>query len=249
MSDFRSYCEESNTRTDRIELSEEESRHLISANRAREGDEVIAFNGDGVEWICHIETADKRRTVLKPHKFEIKRRPPYRLSLAQAAPKGKGLESIARRSVELGIHSLFPIITERTELKIITERQANKDAKLRAAAIEGAKQSGNPFLPQIAAAQSLYSFLDERHGFDLMLIGSLREGAKTIDTIFDDVEKQPANVIWLIGPEGDFSDKEIERAIDYGFQPATFGANVMRCETAALYALSVTNNELQKIWR
>ena len=254
MSDFRSYCDESNTRVDRIELSEEESRHLISANRARSGDEVIAFNGEGVEWKCNIEVANKRKTILRPYKFEIRKRPPYRLNLAQAAPKGKGLESIVRRSVELGVHTLYPIITERTELKIITERQANKDAKLRASAIEGAKQSGNPFLPQIEAAQSLHSFFDGGLGFDLMIVGSLRKGALPIDEIISAYRSKgentpPSNVIWLIGPEGDFSDKELEKAIECGFKPATLGANVMRCETAALYALSVTSHELQKAWR
>jgi len=254
MSDFRSYCEESNTRVDRIELSEDESRHLISANRAREGDEVVAFNGEGVEWKCTVEVAHKKKTVLRPYKFDVRKRAPYRLHIAQAAPKGKGLESIVRRSVELGVHTIFPIITERTELKIITERQANKDAKLRTSAIEGAKQSGNPFLPQIEAAQSLYSFFDSGLGFDLMLIGSLRKGALPIDEIIRDFKPKgeftrPTNVIWLIGPEGDFTDEEIEKAIDFGFKPATLGPNVMRCETAALYALSVTSHELQKAWR
>jgi len=255
MPDFRSFCDERNPRIDRIELSEEESRHLIAASRAREGDEVIAFNGEGVEWKCAVEVAHKRNTVLRPYKFAIRKRLPYQLCLAQAAPKGKGLESIVRRSVELGIHSIFPIITERTELKIITDRQATKDAKLRASAIEGAKQSGNPFLPQIEGAQSLYSFLEGELPFDLMLIGSLRDGAKPISDVIadhrakDDKRAAPAKVAWLIGPEGDFSDEEIDRCLERGFRPATLGPYIMRCETAALYALSVTSQELSQLWR
>ncbi len=246
MSDFRCYCENTVLRTDRIELSAEESHHLVATNRAREGDEVIAFNGEGVEWTCELEVADKKQALLKSKSYKVHQTPEKRVTLIQAAPKGKGLESIVRRATELGIWQVLPVMTSRTELKIITDRQANKLAKLKAAAIEGAKQSGNPFLPKIGALQPLFYALEGF--FDLHIVASLQPETRMVKDIFSEFrgkhQFQPKTVACLIGPEGDFTEEEYKAIAKCGFKPVTIGPFVQRCETAAVSILSIVRQEL-----
>ncbi len=246
MSDFRCYCDATVLRTDRIELSNEESHHLINTNRAREGDEVIAFNGDGVEWQCEIQVADGKQAVLTPKTYKVHEKPDRYITLILAAPKGKGLESIVRRATELGVWQILPIITSRTELKIITDRQANKMAKLKAAAIEGAKQSGNPFLPKIGALQPLLYTLGDF--FDLNIVASLQPETRMVKDVFSEFrgkhQFQPKNVACLIGPEGDFSEEEYKAIAKHDFKPVTIGPFVQRCETAAVSILSIVRQEI-----
>ena len=86
-------------------------------------------------------------------------------------------------------------------------------------------------------------------GYDLKLIASLHPGAQSLKTVLATFRanhgRAPARVLWLIGPEGDFSSAEMSLAASHGFAAITLGPLVLRCETAATYALSVLSYELQ----
>lgn len=250
MPDFRCHCESPLPHAELIALSPEESLHLVAANRARQGDTVVAFDGAGNEWVATVEKPSKREAVLRIRESRSIPAPTYRIALGQALPKGKLFESIIKKATEIGATDLFPVLTSRVETKIAPEKEGSKNAKWQAAAIEGAKQSGNPYLPAIAPVTELASFLENTRNFDLKLLASLRPDALPLRQILARHREHSngaplASAIWLIGPEGDLTEKESEAAIAAGFLPASLGPHVMRCETAAIFALSVIAHELR----
>jgi 16S rRNA (uracil1498-N3)-methyltransferase len=249
MPDFRAFCTPPAAEPAELTLSADESHHLVAVNRARPGDTVVAFDGRGTEWICELTNDRKNGATLKV-RFRQKAKPlPYEITLGQALPKGPSMDAIVRKATELGAARLAPLESERTQVHLDGDRSDKKIEKWQTAALEAAKQCGNPFLPQILPVQSAAAFMEGARGYDLKLIASLQPGAKSLKTVLAAFQatqgRAPQKVVWLVGPEGDFTPAELSQAKTCGFEPITLGPLVLRCETAALYALSVLSYELQ----
>jgi 16S rRNA (uracil1498-N3)-methyltransferase len=248
MPDFRVFCAPATTDPTEIALSPEESHHLVAVNRARAGDTVTAFDGRGTEWIATLLDADKRAARLRV-RFAQKARPlPYQITLGQALPKGGFMDAIVRKATELGAARIVPLESERTQVHLEGDRSDRKIEKWQGAALEAAKQCGNPWLPEIAPVRGVAEFLQSASGFDLKLVASLQPGAKPLKAVLAAFTaargRAPVKVLWLIGPEGDFTAAELSLAQSCDFAPITLGPLVLRCETAAVYALSVLSYEL-----
>ncbi len=97
----------------------------------------------------------------------------------------------------------------------------------------------------IPAEADAAAFLAAARDYDLKLLASLHPGAQSLKTVLAAQARPPKKVLWLIGPEGDFSPAEMTLAQTAGFAPVTLGPLVLRCETAATYALSILSYELQ----
>ena len=227
-------------------LSPDESHHLVIVNRAREGDPVTAFNGKGAEWACTLEKADRKHAQLKVESFRQVPPLPHRISLAQATPKGTAMDDIIRKATEIGAAEIIPLESERTQVHLDDDRTFKKSEKWKTDALEAAKQCGNPWLPAIQPVQKLARFLAAATRYDLKLIASLRPGAQSLKVVERVVPNAlgPARVLILIGPEGDFTPAELDQAEAAGFVPVTLGPLVLRCETAAVYALSIVSYQL-----
>lgn len=249
MADFRVFCEPSTLEPGKIRLNQPESRHLVQVCRARPGDTVVAFNGTGNEWVCELAPGTKSQSVLKV-RSHIRQKPlPYRIALGQALPKGKSMEVIVRKATEIGVSRIIPLESERTEVHLGGDRVEHKREKWLATAIEAAKQCGNPFLPEILPVQPAALFIETAAGYDLKLIASLHPGARSLKNVLGEYRQEagrlPSDVLWLIGPEGDFSHAEMSLSQTHGFYPVGLGPLVLRCETAAVFALSILSYELQ----
>lgn len=250
MPDFRSYYEHPPSQVgEQVTLSPEESNHLVAANRARVGDLVSLFNGLGCESQARLLEANKRKAVLEILEIKQAQPPAQNIALAQALPKGKLMESIIRKASEIGAQRIFPVASQRCEAKVDAKKQNAKNAKWTAAALEGAKQSGNPFLVEIEPVSDFSRLLELSQTFDLKLIASLEPTAKSLKRHLADLrtknpDQLPQSAICLIGPEGDFTPEEYQLAADKGFRPLWLGPHVMRSETAAIHALSIIHYEL-----
>jgi 16S rRNA (uracil1498-N3)-methyltransferase len=249
MSDFRAYCSPPEKEPTEIRLSPEESHHLVIVNRAKKGDTVVAFDGRGGEWICELASDAKSGATLKV-RFTQKIKPlPYEITLGQALPKGQFMDAIVRKATEIGASRIAPLESERTQVHLDGERQDKKIEKWQTAALEAAKQCGNAWLPEVLPLQKAASFVEASQAYDLKLIASLQPGAKSLKTVLGQYKtntgRVPKKVLWLIGPEGDFTPAELSLAQSNGFEPITLGPLVLRCETAAVYALSILSYELQ----
>src|SRR5580698_9469682 len=248
MPDFRVHCLPSVSDPKEIVLSDGESHHLVSVNRAAVGDTVVAFDGRGAEWICELADADRRGAKLKV-RFAQRAAPlPWRITLGQALPLGGAMDSIVRKATEIGVSRIVPLESERTQVHLDGDRSDKKIGKWQTAALEAAKQCGNPWLPEIGPVTAASAFMEAAKGYDLKLIASLQPGAKPLKQVianFRATQSRPlVNVLWLIGPEGDFTPAEMAQSRTSGFEPITLGPLVLRCETAAVYAVSVLSYEL-----
>lgn len=249
MPDFRAFCQPPNAEPTEITLSADESHHLVVVNRAKIGDTVVAFDGKGAEWICEL-AGDKRSGAVLKVRFKQKIKPlAYEVTLGQALPKGPGMDSIVRKATEIGAARIVPLESERTQVHLDGERSDKKIEKWQTAALEAAKQCGNSYLPEVLPVQNATQFIESARGYDLKLIASLQPGAKSLKTVLAAFAaangRPPKRVVWLVGPEGDFTPAELSQAKSAGFEPITLGPLVLRCETAAVYALSVLSYELQ----
>jgi len=249
MPDFRAYCSPATAEPTDITLSPEESRHLVAVNRARAGDTVVVFDGRGSEWICEL-TGDRKNAAVLKVRFKQRIKPlPYEITLGQALPKGQFMDAIVRKATEIGAARIVPLESERTQVHLDGSRSERKIEKWQIAALEAAKQCGNAFVPEISPVQDAATFMETARGFDLKLIASLHPGAKSLKialaTFHENEQRAPKKVLWLVGPEGDFTPAEMSRAQSAGFEPITLGPLVLRCETAAAYALSILSYELQ----
>jgi 16S rRNA (uracil1498-N3)-methyltransferase len=249
MPDFRAFCAPTTAEPTEIMLSPDESHHLVVVNRARAGDTVVAFDGRGHEWICELRSDRKNAAVLTV-RFKQNLKPlAYEITLGQALPKGQFMDAIVRKATEIGAARIVPLESERTQVHLDGERSEKKIEKWQTAALEAAKQCGNPFVPEILPVQNAAAFMEAARGYDLKLIASLQPGAKSLKTVlaaFHAAQKRaPKKVLWLIGPEGDFTPAEMSLSQSAGFEPISLGPLVLRCETAAVYALSVLSYELQ----
>lgn len=249
MPDFRAYAPHAPADAAEIRLDPEESHHLAVVNRCRPGDPVVAFDGRGREWRCECLDPAKGAVLLRVLTTMQASPLPHAITLAQALPKGATMDEIVRQATELGAARIVPLLTERTQVHLDGDRAQKKQEKWRTAAVEAAKQCGNPWVPEIAPVQRLDAWLaTATKGYDLKLVASLHAGAKPLRAAIDAWRaahgRKPECVLWLVGPEGDFSPAEMTACIMAGIVPVTLGPLVLRCDTAAVAALSVLAHEL-----
>ena len=248
MPDFRVFAAPPTAHPAEILLSPQESHHLVTVNRARAGDTVVVFNGRGTEWTSELVSDRKNGALLKVRQTHTAPPLPFEITLGQALPQGPAMDAIVRKATEIGAARIAPLETARTQVHLGADRSQRKIEKWQTAALEAAKQCGNPFLPEILPVQNAGSFIASAHDFDLKLIASLHPGAKSLKQVLATFRtthsRVPKKVLWLVGPEGDFTPAEMSEAQTSGFEPITLGPLVLRCETAATYALSVLSYEL-----
>jgi 16S rRNA (uracil1498-N3)-methyltransferase len=231
-------------------LSGSEAHHARQVLRMKAGEKLVLFNGQGREIIAEIvDLSGAEIRLQKLHEAETQ---PLqcRIVLGQAIPKGKNMELIVQKAVEIGAAEIAPIISERTIVQVDSESATQKQSKWRQIAIEAAKQSGQNWLPRVHTPRKLtelFSMASEE-SFDLRLIGSLQPDARHLKKILADYSREhelrPRRVLMLIGPEGDFTPAELSLAVRHGCQPITLGPIILRVETAAIYCLSILSYEL-----
>ena len=234
-----------------ILLPAAETHHLVNVNRARPGDPVLAFDGRGAEWFCRLDRVEgKKSAALRIDSVATRPPLPCALMLGQGLPKGGVMDDIVRQATEIGAVLIAPLATTRSEVHLDADRADKKLEKWRIAAVEAAKQCGNPFLPEISPPGPLAAFLAAPAvaAAELRLVASLHPGAKPLRAVLADFRaarggRAPRSAAWLIGPEGDLTAEEVGAALAAGWTPVTLGPLVLRCDTAAAYALAALRCE------
>ncbi len=167
-----------------------------------------------------------------------------------AVPKGKIIEDIIWKSVELGARRVVPLLTERVVTRLDEQGREHKREQWQQVAIEAIKQCGAAWLPKIEAPVTIQEFLARREKFDLALAGSLQTERRNPRDVFGKFQvangRLPKSAAVWIGPEGDFTLDELKAIQDSGAQPISLGKLVLRVETAAVYCLSFLNYELNR---
>ena len=246
----RFYISPENWNRSALTLTGSEAHHGRDVLRVRRGEKVILFNGQGREITAEI--VDLGSEEIRLRKLDEAETPALqcRIVLGQAIPKGKNMELIVQKAVEIGAAEIAPIISDRTIVQIDSESAAQKQSKWQQIVIEAAKQSGQNWVPRVHAPMKLAELFSAAavESFDLRLIGSLQPGAQHLKKVLADYSSEhqhrPRSVLMLVGPEGDFTPAELALARRDGCQPITLGPIILRVETAAIYCLSVLSYEL-----
>ncbi len=213
-----------------LELSELDSKHAIRVLRLKKGDDVTVMDGKGILAEGVIMDENVKKTKFKVNKADFYD-PPLKLILAFSPTKSNDRnEWIVEKGTELGMTDCYPIFTHHSE-----RRKWNTD-RMHKIAVSAMKQSGNPWLPQLHEAQSFDNFLKTTPFDGLKMIAHCSEAEKIR---ISDLANPLKNQLILIGPEGDFSIEEIEKATQQNFQFVDLGDLTLRTETACITALSV----------
>ena len=224
------YLPDPSIENDRIRISGEEHRHLVVA-RAEADETVEVFDGKGNVWIATVEAAGKRETVVRVKESRNVGRDPIELILGLAMIRIAAFELALEKAVEIGVTRIVPITADRSNVT----PGSRHDRWLRIL-IEAAKQSKHYYLPQLDPAMTFDEVISipaaskilfaERHGRPLKSALS------------------SSPVLYLIGPEGGWTDRELSAARDSGFHAVSLGAAILKAETAAIVGGSLIRYEL-----
>jgi 16S rRNA (uracil1498-N3)-methyltransferase len=230
-------------------LAGREAHHALRVLRVRRGDRVTVLNGAGGEFICDVETYDRDKVQLSVVEQKTLVPPLCQITLLQALPKAKIIESIIQKATELGAARIVPLLTERVVADLDEKHAERKTEKWQQVAIEAIKQSGAAWLPRVEAPLTPAEFLARKEQLELPLLASLQPGAQHPRNYFRQFESQhsrkPESACVWVGPEGDFTPEEVAAVLAAGALPITLGKLVLRVETAAIYCLSILNYEIQ----
>ena len=225
-----------------------EAHHARDVLRMERGQRAVVFNGRGREITAEI--VELARDEVHLRKLQENESPPLRcrIILGQAIPKGKNMDLIVQKAVEIGAAEIAPLISERTIVNLDTKDAEQKYSKWQLVAIEAAKQCGQNWLPTVQVPRKLKDFFAQQPRHDVRFIGSLQPDALHLKHILSEYRERhgdrPQSVLMMVGPEGDFTPAELSLAKSNGCQPITLGPIILRVETAAIYCLSVLSYEL-----
>ncbi|WP_010582979.1 16S rRNA (uracil(1498)-N(3))-methyltransferase [Schlesneria paludicola] len=211
-----------------VRLVETEAHHLVHVLRHDVGDQVELFDGRGLAAICRITAVRKRDADLE---ILTSRRDPVPLTLltlATGVPKGDRFEWLIEKATELGVARVIPLTTTRS---VVDPRDSKLD-KLRQTVITACKQSGQNHLMEITPVVAWTEFLRDHDPAAELLIAHPR-GAD-VGLVSEDAKSSSRAIIAAIGPEGGFSDDEVQSAVTHGAKIIRLGPRILRIETAAL---------------
>jgi 16S rRNA (uracil1498-N3)-methyltransferase len=184
----RFYISPENWNRGALALTGSEAHHARDVLRMKGGEKLVLFNGQGREITAEI--VDLTGDEIGLRKLHEAKTPPLRcrIVLAQAIPKGKNMELILQKAVEIGAAEIVPLISDRTVVQVDSESAAQKQSKWQQIAIEAAKQSGQNWLPRVHAPKKLAEFFSAAavESFDLRLIGSLQPDAQHFKRVLAD---------------------------------------------------------------
>lgn len=217
-----------NTKT----LPDGESLHCVKVMRKKEGDEILVADGTGKLYKCRIEKADSRKTILEileTIEYEPKRN--YKIILAIAPTKNfERTEWAIEKAIEIGVDEINLLLCEHNERK---EVKRERVLRLMIAAM---KQSLNYKMPVLEVMTSFSDFISKNNDYPQKFFGYC--GNSTSKQMLSTQLHPEKDVAIMIGPEGDFSEKEVSKAISMGWLPVSLGDTRLRTETAGVVAVS-----------
>jgi 16S rRNA (uracil1498-N3)-methyltransferase len=230
-----------------VELPRETGAHLAKVLRARSGDEVVLFNGDGREFTGAVEKVQGSRVSASIGAARtMDRESPLQLTLVQCVPRGDRMDFIVQKATELGVVRIIPVLSQRSVVRLDEAQAASKQVHWRAVAVSACEQCGRNRLPSVAAPQPLLNYLGalaqatEDTSLRLVLeperARRTARGAHSIDTASP---QSVSRAEIAIGPEGGFAPEELEAFDLSAFSRVALGPRVLRTETAAIAAIVV----------
>lgn len=223
-------------------LTGDEAHHCRRVMRKKVGDEVVVFDGEGREALATILGLSSSEVKLEVGEVRRAQEVVPQIEVGMGIPKGKTFDLVIQKAVELGVSKIFPLMTSQGNVRLDGKEAASKQKKWQRLALEACKQCGQNGLPRVEGARGLSEFLKEADG--VRLVAALTDEAKALRWYLRGRER-PEKVTILIGPEGDFSEKEYEEIFEAGFSAVDLGSLVLRTETAFFAMVAGIRYEFQ----
>jgi 16S rRNA (uracil1498-N3)-methyltransferase len=222
-----------------VELARDSASHLAKVLRARVGDELTLFNGQGGEFAAVIDAVrGSRVSVAVGASRSTDRESPLRITLIQCVPRGDRMDFVVQKATELGVARIIPVLSQRSVVKLDAAQAASKLLHWQAVAISACEQCGRNRLPQIDTAEPLLNYLGALPVRAADALRLVLEPDETEAPAKDSSLGSPIGAVEFgIGPEGGFAPAELEALGLCGFTPITLGPRVLRTETAAIAGL------------
>ncbi|MCL2236349.1 MAG: 16S rRNA (uracil(1498)-N(3))-methyltransferase [Defluviitaleaceae bacterium] len=203
--------------------------------RLRQGEEIVVAPGDGVDIVCQVITVEKREITARVLRMaENLAELPMEITLFQALPKGDKMTDIIENTVELGIHRIVPVETERCIV-----RNQNKTARWEKVAEASAKLSHRAYIPKISGVCGLDDAIAQANELDNAFV--CYEGEKSHHLSQYLQNKNPKTLGFFIGPEGGFTTEEIKKFEKHNIEVVTLGNRILRTISASAAALAGIN--------
>ena len=222
-----------------VELPDNVVRHL-NVLRVKNTEEIVLFNGNGKSYPAFPEVLEKRRASVRILREEaMDNESPLNITLVQAVSAAERMDFTLQKSVELGVAEIRPVISERCVVRLSGERAEKRVARWQEIVVSACEQSGRNIVPKVLPLTTYAQALQQLPQETTKLLMSLNRAQK-----LSDVQPQSGKVVFMVGPEGGWTEKEEQQAFDAGFQSVTLGKRVLRTETASLAAIAA----MQTLW-
>ena len=221
-----------------LRIEGDEVKHIRRVLRLKAGDEIIVFDGLGKEYEGTITEERPSSVVIRIQNiFSSKNESHLEVTLAQSLLKGEKMDYLIQKATELGVKEIIPFFSSRSVPLLEKSGMLKRHHRWERIAIEASKQCRRGVVPKIEPLQDYSEMLRAASPGSLRLIFWEREGVRLKEVLGKSIKKR--EIFFIIGPEGGFSQGEIEEAKKAGFLPVTLGRRILRAETASLCLLSI----------
>ena len=233
----RLFTDQPLTPGDQVVLKGNVAQHLGRVLRARSGDHIALFNGDGQEFAAQVLTVSKGEVSVEVGAAATPQtESPVYTTLGLCLSKGDRFDWAIQKATELGVGAIAPLQSERVDFSIPPDRMKKRIAHWQQIAISACEQCGRVKVPSITPPQSLVSWIENVSAEQKWVLHCADDTGASASAI---IQGAPKDAALLIGPEGGLTDQEFAVASAEGFQLLQLGPRVLRTETAPAAALSV----------
>ncbi len=219
--------------------------YLFRVLRCRDNEEIVAFNGDGNDYIGQLKQNSKKSAEIIVSDSQINHKEsPLHTTLLQAISKGERMDIAIQKAVELGVNEIYPVQTDFSAVKLDAKRLAKKHQHWQSIIQSACEQCGRAVVPKLHPVQSINEVIDNISAQKKILLHPYpkQNDEKHPSILTDSLSVQSVAV--LIGAEGGLSETEVELAEQNGFIRLALGKRILRTETATISALTL----LQFVW-
>jgi len=240
----RFFIDRTQIRQDRLVLEGADVRHIRTVLRLGPGDEVSLFDGQGWQYHARITGSTPRAiTFLLLDQYPDTSESHLKITMGQGFLKARKMDRMVRQLTELGASRFIPFMAERSVPRPRPGPLAERRRRWETIAREALKQCGRSKAPDIGQIVSFQELISAREAYDLKIIFHNTETNSRSESSSWALEKV-RKVLALIGPEGGFTDKEVNSATDAGFVPVSLGPRTLKADTAAMAACAILQHVL-----
>lgn len=251
----RFFVNKENISAGQVIIADSRVHQVRDVLRMKAGDEIVVLDNTGMEYqikLINISQREVAGEIITKKKCEAE--PHTKITLYQSLLARDKFELVLQKCTEVGVTCFVPVVTERSIVRKPEKITQEKLSRFESIIVEAAEQSGRGIIPtlqnpiRVEGVSTLFRGQDARdtlsHEYDICLVGSTRD-CSLLKDILRECKSSPEKIALFIGPEGGFSDKELEVLSSRGVKLFSLGKRILRTETAAVVASGIILHELE----